>query len=64
MNIIFTYNKNKSVTNEPRPGRPKLSSKREDRSLVLKSIRHQKLTAPLLKIYGRRKIISWLPQVQ
>ena len=44
----------------------KLSSTREDRSLVLKSIQDRKLTAPLLKklIYGRRKIMSWLPQVQ
>ena len=47
--IIKKYNKNKSVTDEPRPGHPKLSSKREDRSLVLKSIRDRKLTAPLLK---------------
>ena len=31
------------------PGHPKLSSKREDRSLVLKSIRDCKPTAPLLK---------------
>ena len=47
--IIKKYKKNKSVTDEAQPGRPKLSSKREDRSLVLKSIKDRKLTAPILK---------------
>ena len=36
--IIQKYKKNKSVTDEPRVGCPKLSSTREDKSLVLKSI--------------------------
>ena len=40
---------NKSITDKQRVRHPKLSSTREDRSLVLKSIRDHKLTAPLLK---------------
>ena len=48
--IIKKYKKNKSVTDEPQ-------LKQEDRSPVLKSIRGR-------KIYGRRKMMSWLPQVQ
>ena len=47
--IIKKYKKNKSVTDGARPGHPKLSSKLEDKSLVVKSIRDHKLTAPLLK---------------
>ena len=37
--ISQKYKKNKTITYEPRVGRPKLSSTQEDRSLILKSIR-------------------------
>ena len=50
--------KSRSVTDEPQPGCPKLSSKREGRSLVLKSIRNCKLTAPLLKNIWKEEDIA------
>ena len=53
--IIKKYIKNKSVKDKPRPGRPKLSTPRADRSLVLKSLRDRKTTAPLLKNMWERR---------
>ena len=47
--IIKRYRDTKCAGNKPRHGRNKLSTPRQDRSLVRDSLRNRKLTTPLLQ---------------
>ena len=47
--MILKHKITGTYENKKRPGRPKLSTSRQDRKLVLSSLRDRWLTSPILK---------------